>query len=210
MECLISVRRRRRFNVGGVLDLSDPPAKSSALVWLLIATDNVTACVSSISVCVTVANRVSVTSTESCRFALKSSILLLEVAAVLTTMYTEFCKASNTWQLNAQQSLSKHSSTQSTQYTNHTRQVTLRRLNSVSSGLVRFISLKMQDLLTQESRPGQISAGRRGRISDLDSSDWSNGLRYHNFNTSPDTEFNRVTQVSSARAALSFINEGCE
>ena len=68
------------------------------------------------------------------------------------------------------------------------RRAKLRSLNSVSEGLVPFISSKIDGLLSHESRPCRISAGRRGRIFALDSSDWSNGLRYHNFDTRPDTE----------------------
>jgi len=62
---------------------------------------------------------------------------------------------------------------------------------------------KIEGLLTHESRPGRISAGRRGQIFDLDCSDWSNGLRYHNFDTRPDTEFNlnRLT-ISSKPCTL--------
>jgi len=62
-------------------------------------------------------------------------------------------------------------------------------INSVSGRHVALISSKIEGLSTQESRPGRISAGRRGRIFDLDCSDWSNGLRYHSFDTRPDTEF---------------------
>jgi hypothetical protein len=68
-------------------------------------------------------------------------------------------------------------------------------LNSVSGRLVSLISSKLEGLLTQESRPGRISAGRRGRIFDLDCSDWSNGLRHHNFDTRSDTEF-KVISIS--------------
>jgi hypothetical protein len=72
----------------------------------------------------------------------------------------------------------------------------------VSEGLVPFISLKFDGLLTRESRPCRISAGRRGRIFALDSTDWSNGLRYHNFDTRTYSEFNARncdTQIGARR-----------
>ena len=70
----------------------------------------------------------------------------------------------------------------------------LGNVNSVSGRHVSLISSEIEGLLTQESRPGQISAGRRCRIFDLDCSDWSNGLRYHNFDNRSDTEFKALSR----------------
>jgi hypothetical protein len=54
-------------------------------------------------------------------------------------------------------------------------------LNSAWASLETLISLIIEGLITQESRPGRISAGRLGRIFALDCSDWSNGLRHGGF-----------------------------
>jgi len=52
-------------------------------------------------------------------------------------------------------------------------------------------ALDINGLFTQESRTGQIAKiGRR------DFSDWLNGLRYHNFDTKPDTESKRRNEGS--------------
>ena len=59
-------------------------------------------------------------------------------------------------------------------------------------------SLETEGLFTQESRPVRISAGRRVRMFDLECSDWSNGLRYHNFDTISDTEFKRPQALALA------------
>jgi hypothetical protein len=75
-------------------------------------------------------------------------------------------------------------------------------LNAVSEGLVPFISSKIEGLLTHESRPCRISAGRRGRMFALDSLDWSIGLRYHNFDTRPDTEFKPTQFLKDTRVKL--------
>mmetsp|Transcript_820 Transcript_820/g.1894 ORF Transcript_820/g.1894 Transcript_820/m.1894 type:complete len:222 (-) Transcript_820:221-886(-) len=91
--------------------LFDMSNRSIALVCELMATESVTACVSMIMVCATVAIIVSAASKDSWKHACASSATLPSAAAVLTTMYTEFCKASRTWQLKAQHSLSKHSNT---------------------------------------------------------------------------------------------------
>jgi len=49
--------------------------------------------------------------------------------------------------------------------------------------------LKIEGLVTQGSRLGRSAGHLVGRIVALDGSDWSNGLRYHNFDTKPDTGF---------------------
>ena len=49
--------------------------------------------------------------------------------------------------------------------------------------------LEIEGLVTQGSRPGRSAGYLVGGIFALDGSDWSNGLRYHNFDTKPDTEF---------------------
>ena len=53
--------------------------------------------------------------------------------------------------------------------------------------------LEIEGPVTQGSRPGRSAGYLVGGIFALDGSDWSNGLRYYNFDTRPDTEFN-VTQ----------------
>ena len=49
--------------------------------------------------------------------------------------------------------------------------------------------LEIDGPFTQGSRPGRISGESVGRIFDLDSCDWSNGLQYHIFDIRLDTEF---------------------
>jgi hypothetical protein len=49
--------------------------------------------------------------------------------------------------------------------------------------------LEIEGLFTQGSRPGRTLAESVGGIFAMDSSDWSNGIRYHIFDTRPDTEF---------------------
>ena len=49
--------------------------------------------------------------------------------------------------------------------------------------------LEIEGLLTQGSRPGRTSGESVGGIFEMDSSDWSNGIRHHVFDTRPDTEF---------------------
>jgi len=58
-------------------------------------------------------------------------------------------------------------------------------LNSVSEGIVFFIPSKSGVYLLKNRKP----VGLVGGIFALDGSDWPNGLRYHNFDTKPDTEF---------------------
>ena len=45
------------------------------------------------------------------------------------------------------------------------------------------------DTQTQASRPGRTLGESVGGISEMDCSDWSNGIRYHIFVTGPDSEF---------------------
>ena len=52
--------------------------------------------------------------------------------------------------------------------------------------------LEIGGLLTQGSRPGRTVGESVGGIFEMDSSDWSNGIRYHTFDTRPDTEFNSI------------------
>ena len=60
----------------------------------------------------------------------------------------------------------------------------------VSVGLTGQVHLLgIEGLFTQESRRGRSSGYLVGGIFALDGSDWSNALRYHNFDTKPDTEF---------------------
>jgi hypothetical protein len=50
-------------------------------------------------------------------------------------------------------------------------------------------SFEIEGLFTQGSRPSRASGETVGGIIEMDSSDWSNGIRYHIFDTRPDTEF---------------------
>ena len=50
--------------------------------------------------------------------------------------------------------------------------------------------LEIDGLLTQGWRPGRTFGESVGGILEMDSSDWSNGIRHHVFDTRPDTEFN--------------------
>ena len=49
--------------------------------------------------------------------------------------------------------------------------------------------LDIEGLFTQGSRPGRTVGESVGGILEMDSSDWSNGIRHHIFDTRPDTEF---------------------
>jgi hypothetical protein len=48
--------------------------------------------------------------------------------------------------------------------------------------------LEIEGLFTQGSRSGRILGESVGGSLEMDSSDWSNGIRYHIFDTRPDTE----------------------
>ena len=54
--------------------------------------------------------------------------------------------------------------------------------------------LEIKGLFTQGSRPGRTVGQSIGGILEMDSSDWSNGIRYHIFKTTPDTEF-KVSRI---------------
>ena len=56
--------------------------------------------------------------------------------------------------------------------------------------------LEIEGLFTQGWLPGRTVGESVGGIFEMDSSDWSNGIRYHTFDTRPDTEF----KVSRDRA----------
>jgi hypothetical protein len=49
--------------------------------------------------------------------------------------------------------------------------------------------LEIEGLLTQGLRPGRTDGQPVGGIFKTDSSDWSNGIRYHIFDTIPNTKF---------------------
>ena len=49
--------------------------------------------------------------------------------------------------------------------------------------------LEIEGLFTQGSRPGRTVGESVGGILEMDSSDWSNGIRYHIIDTRPDNEF---------------------
>ena len=49
--------------------------------------------------------------------------------------------------------------------------------------------LEIEGLFTHGSRPGWTVGESVGGIFQMDISDWSNGIRYHIFDTRPDTEF---------------------
>ena len=101
--------------------LFDTRTKSIAFVCELIATLRVVACASMMNACAVVTAAVSAASKASWSAACGRELTdalddalpgpRSPPAAVCTTMYTEFWSASRTWQLNAQQSLSKHSRT---------------------------------------------------------------------------------------------------
>jgi len=49
--------------------------------------------------------------------------------------------------------------------------------------------LEIEGLCAQVSRPARTVGEAVGGIFEMDSSDWSNGIRYHTFDTKSDTEF---------------------
>jgi hypothetical protein len=55
--------------------------------------------------------------------------------------------------------------------------------------------LEIEGPFTQGWRPGRTVGESVGGILEMDSSDWSNGIRYHTIDTRPDTEF-RVEGVA--------------
>jgi hypothetical protein len=55
--------------------------------------------------------------------------------------------------------------------------------------------LEIEGLFTQGSQPGRTIGESVGVILEMDSSDWSNGIRYHIIDTRPDTEFERLSDI---------------
>jgi hypothetical protein len=49
--------------------------------------------------------------------------------------------------------------------------------------------IEIEGPFTQESRPGRTFGESVGATLKMDNSDWSNGIRYHIFDTRSDTEF---------------------
>jgi hypothetical protein len=69
----------------------------------------------------------------------------------------------------------------------------------LSVGISRNAYLSEIDgLFTQGSRPGRTSIRPVGGIFKMDSSDWSNGIQYHIFDTKLDTEFTPLPSVITA------------
>ena len=64
-------------------------------------------------------------------------------------------------------------------------------------------------LLTQGWRPGRTFSESVGGILEMDSSDWSNGIRCQAFDTRPDTEFknNGSTDVGSTMSLNRLIGD---
>jgi len=60
--------------------------------------------------------------------------------------------------------------------------------------------LDIECLFTQGSRRGRSSGDLVGGVFDLDGSNWSNSLRYHNFDIKPDTETEGKSGCSCGRA----------
>jgi hypothetical protein len=56
--------------------------------------------------------------------------------------------------------------------------------------------LEIEGLFTQGSRPGRPVGESVGGISNMGSSDLSDDIRYHVFDTRPDTEFNSINEGS--------------
>jgi hypothetical protein len=50
--------------------------------------------------------------------------------------------------------------------------------------------LEIEGLFTRRSRPGRTVGKPVGGIFQMESCEWSSGIRLHNFDTRPDTEFN--------------------
>jgi len=72
-------------------------------------------------------------------------------------------------------------------------------LNSVSGRHVSLCLpeiLEIKGLFTQGSRRGRTVGDSVGGIFEMDSYDWSNGIRYHIFDTRPDTEFKPSLRVT--------------
>ena len=59
--------------------------------------------------------------------------------------------------------------------------------------------LEFGGLFTQGSRPGRTVGESVGGILEMDSSDWSNGIRHHVFDTRSDTEFKLFGPINHLR-----------
>jgi len=66
--------------------------------------------------------------------------------------------------------------------------------------------LEIEGLLTRESRPGRTFGESVGGILETDSSDWSNGIRHHIFDTRLDTEFNTSRYASRQACVTPLIS----
>jgi len=63
-------------------------------------------------------------------------------------------------------------------------------LFKLSVGLTSQVYLlEIEGLFTQGSHSGRTVAGSVAGMLGMDCSDWLNGIRYHTFDTRPDTEF---------------------
>ena len=67
----------------------------------------------------------------------------------------------------------------------------------MSEGLVFLISSEIDGVFTQGSQPGRTIGEAVGGIFEIDSSDWSNRIRYHAFDTRSDTEFKLLSATHS-------------
>jgi hypothetical protein len=68
-----------------------------------------------------------------------------------------------------------------------------------------FYLLEIEGLLTPGSRPGRTFGESVGGILEMDSSDWSSGIRHHTFDTRPDTEFNENKHSASFSSHVSSV-----
>ena len=64
-----------------------------------------------------------------------------------------------------------------------------------------FYLLEIEGLLTEGSRPGRTFGESVGGILEMDSCDWSSGIRYHVFDSRSDTEF-KVLGVGTSSGNL--------
>ena len=72
----------------------------------------------------------------------------------------------------------------------HLNVLTPGRVFKLSVGMTSHAEvLEIEGLFTQGSRPGRTFGESVGGMFEMDSSDWLNGIRYHIFDTRPDTEF---------------------
>jgi len=69
------------------------------------------------------------------------------------------------------------------------------QLKSSVGGISASDPLDTEGLVTGVSRPGRSAGYFVGGIIALDGFDWSNGLRYHNLDTKPDTAFKHARGI---------------